>query len=1716
MINLNTSAPCPEGHACGLGVQRTSQFAHECPAGYVCGRETAPLQQMDKLCRAGHVCLRGTKESESKRLKCNIGYYCPEGTAHAFPFETKCPYGTTSSPASSAGDELLDCYINRVDVCDKKEDGHTLYYPGVEDGLQRYKYEFQGIKQRFSSSEEVEVVRRIIPLNVSSSAKLWVNDTIEVFRTCPAYGPQEGGTLITVIGRNFRDTDMLTCRFAAKECGSQQMMGGGVRSRTCLLTSSNVVPANYISSTRVTCLTPAADKKSHYLNTNASTWTPEDPGEIRDMDVLVDVSNDGVTFSPNMPITLSSTNFGTYVEPCGDAAAAESSMCRFEPVNSIMLNAPLFRYVHGNLDMAWNASLWASDFRACELPLPGQEESRLAEEGLFLVQAVHSAKIQMDLERVPIEMTYDADFKIAIFVYPSECAGARCQSRSNANTDVMASSPCKLPIEFSDWFTCNAEDCRRSTSTSAPSTSERRVVRNIDEAQGHFEVDKHNVLNFNLFALEDVLVRVEVHLLSGLYLSSELFFRNSTTVDIVGGNSRARIGRAAVPTKRSLSKAVSFEQKLVPKEYFFVAAYRRGYADDISAPLNLPPYFGETQKGRVLTSFNASGDVDWIPTVFDKLDPEQGYPQYHQSSLPHASRADNWWKNDQSADASPCRTSSNVGDIERYRETFQDQATVLPGTPVGEQVVALPYLPFFSNCREFDSYIPISEIMEGPDCTLPSFADEVYGGTSWWRREFAPMVHPDDLYAVQFWDFFIKSATEGDGKHWNMPTADWCQREIQCSFEEDLFENRDDTPRWFEAKGGTLFDFYSFPIEYSTDYLDASTCSTLNDGSKSFKNSFLRGIVNLDDFVSLELAPGVGCGEDGMIPREVTLEISYQFVHFDHCPHMEQLAQKACIYPLDTDEVAWKKRIIKADLILERCDNNLNNTEYTLTTKFVPLDFLGLLVYFAFEDLDYFFLFVFIGIFTVLFAAIFYLCVRLTTHLRLPPKFQFWPFIVLIAPGPMVGITLACLPLGLLLVFVDIALRPEAFLGMIDIGENGFSSYLRALQPGFKSSGTRQVDEQTLNGRIGATFFIIGSYMILTGSRIFIPNRVSKRERQIERMRDKSATKETVWIPSVWKRSNLILCSYLIAFLLVMITEISFLENFGGYIWTAILVLKLVGKVVEAVVEEFLKEKLLVCPIMTAYSLTCGLVTFGAANFFDFLLSYIVEFSFLLLERVYVDPGANSLMETAGAVTAHLLRYVRKKLNINKKSKLEVDVFVLDGEGKAQLKKRVIEEDMPVNEGSETVEPIVDSYAGYANETVALFYQPVLVGVFLMWFREPMYIADIYGIKKGEMFLYWLFAFIIIFFQMAADVFILNVQELYHGWKIYDYLVYTRYRFIQRECRWKGLEDSLDECIEEGMRTLDQMCFSSQFFMMSTIHTSGMMFIVFAIINMTQTNYNMFSDFAIPILLIYILACCYFVKKLAIWCALKADLWRVKHSNSAWHSKEGGDDDFGTPGWDELGKIEGASHEAYLMNQRITSETFRYKFLNYNRAWLVSQLPSILTPRTLKRSRPYLVQQMMKIIGSVNPDVSTDSDSDDDGKPKFPPVSLSAASRNILRMWLAQARRRKRLQEAVQSLINAERKNECEQCLSRKGLMVELIIPLETMGDLYDKEHTHDKEFDQVMWKEVEMIAVPHIHPKPCSWCLMYSCLLHAFLLSLVLERTSKIQNVMLGMHRTQ
>ena len=202
------------------------------------------------------------------------------------------------------------------------------------------------------------------------------------------------------------------------------------------------------------------------------------------------------------------------------------------------------------------------------------------------------------------------------------------------------------------------------------------------------------------------------------------------------------------------------------------------------------------------------------------------------------------------------------------------------------------------------------------------------------------------------------------------------------------------------------------------------------------------------------------------------------------------------------------------------------------------------------------------------------------------------------------------------------------------------------------------------------------------------------------------------------------------------------------------------------------------------------------------------------------------------------------------------------------------------------------------------------------------------------------------------------------------------------------------------------------------------------------------------------------------------------------------EDDFDIP---DMGDLQGAGHDAFIMNQRITSETFRYKFLNYNRAWLVSQLPAILTPRTLRRGRPYLVNQFTRILNQLNRDISSDSEGEEAGQAastaKFGPVALSAKSRGIIRYWLAKAKKQLKLREAVQPLINqvcpttdtpgslASQQDEqctcvqvsydhvflcvcppqargthCVQCLSKHQLQVQLITPLADLASQWERE----------------------------------------------------------------
>ncbi|KAK1742183.1 hypothetical protein QTG54_006748 [Skeletonema marinoi] len=289
--------------------------------------------------------------------------------------------------------------------------------------------------------------------------------------------------------------------------------------------------------------------------------------------------------------------------------------------------------------------------------------------------------------------------------------------------------------------------------------------------------------------------------------------------------------------------------------------------------------------------------------------------------------------------------------------------------------------------------------------------------------------------------------------------------------------------------------------------------------------------------------------------------------------------------------------------------------------------------------------------------------------------------------------------------------------------------------------------------------------------------------------------------------------------------------------------MKFLGILIGQVMDNQLGEALLSAPVMTAFGLVQAVVTMSANDFMDFLLSYIVGFGFLILERMYIGPLLSNILNWSYNVFSAMIHSVRKLLPP-----------ILSGDQNDSTSNSEDSETVH-EENEETLEPLLGSYTSYSCDVLSLLYFPFIM-VVIMIFREEAEMMKLYNIKESDMEYYLLFALVIIPFQIAADIFMQNSLELLHGWKTFEYLEYCRARFLQREMWWKGLEtNTLDECIENSLRSVDQLCFSSQYYMLSTLHVNAIVYLVLGIVMMARAKYNAFGDPAMSSIIMIILLC---------------------------------------------------------------------------------------------------------------------------------------------------------------------------------------------------------------------------------------------------------------------
>jgi hypothetical protein len=683
----------------------------------------------------------------------------------------------------------------------------------------------------------------------------------------------------------------------------------------------------------------------------------------------------------------------------------------------------------------------------------------------------------------------------------------------------------------------------------------------------------------------------------------------------------------------------------------------------------------------------------------------------------------------------------------------------------------------------------------------------------------------------------------------------------------------------------------------------------------------------------------------GIIPTEISISMSY----FQFSP--------------------FDKRMIQAEGEFgEYVNAKKHDGTYLLEISTAALGWFDLLNFFAFDYIFYIALFHALGMISVAVVVAFWVFTRVFTTLKDPPRFRFMPYLRIMTQGPSQGIFLSMLPFFLAQTGVRMIIESITFFTQFPISIDNFG---REIDPLIVTKAT--------NGRMALCFLTVSCYIMTCTAEILVP-RIT--EDSLEEDED-----DSVFKPEVWKRSHYILANILINVTNVALMEFSYTDTYGKYFFTVFLLMKVFHLILEMNTEAFLGEVLLLTPISVCLAQTSGLVTIAADDFTDFTMGYYLELIIGLIEFVYLDSFIAGVAKMVPKVKLAIQRAF------------------------SRLRRRTISQQLLeglVEEEDSVVEDLMGYLTAYGTATAGLYMTPFFI--YFYWdFNDQLQLSFLFGFRKKDLLIYLLFSLVIIPFQIVMDIFTFNIQELFHGWKVYEYMKYARYRYINRTARWKGLEKVYDESIDYSLRTVDQMCFSSQFYFILGLGGSGSFLFVLSLSMMLRAQYNMFEDILFGLVVGVMIGLCVVTRKGALLMADIIGLWKI----SAEQMEDGmiGEEDLPTEfqtfekAKDTERDTIGTGRGEFTMAD-LTTDAFRRKFLEHNRMWLLEQLSELLTPRTAKKFRK--MGGNFKNLSGGGGGLS-DSDSDGGENERFgEQVILSDPSHAIMRQWCHEASKRAR------------------------------------------------------------------------------------------------------------
>jgi len=981
--------------------------------------------------------------------------------------------------------------------------------------------------------------------------------------------------------------------------------------------------------------------------------------------------------------------------------------------------------------------------------------------------------------------------------------------------------------------------------------------------------------------------------------------------------------------------------------------------------------------------------------------------------------------------------------------------------------ILIPYLPYFSNCRGFGRTIPLWAITEQAR------------GCKW-----APEGGEIGLLS-------LGAQAKGDS----------CGiTEVECLLDE-IPNVKMGNPRWFEAKTGAKL------FEVTKDAVSAGELpNSLGQNKPVTEPVYLRSGVP---------------GGSGVLPGRVTLAFEY----WQRGPKEKMLAAGRAWYSDFSSNVA------------ESVLAGKSSWKYKLTVLYYPMSHFEVMVNFAFPFSFYFMLYFGMGCLSVGMVACLWCYHRFMCRLAYPPKLDIrrhWD--VFLAPqlrglGMVASVCTAPVIMGLLLFAGKLASLPwaddcdggqqeaDCIKGLLD---HVSSSY------GGETAVTTTTYGDRREGRAGIMFCCIGGYAIAASLKLLVPAAESnyyKREDKTGASRLKEIIKEQeeedkgdadtdaqtnageeeedemppIFTTHMWKRSSLGLLVYGNAALQISLLRMSFSDQFKQNILIFLVLLFIVRLIIKIAFTHYICESMLVVAISLTNQVIAIFTLLASPTLFDFLVSYVALIGFQMVERIYIGPNEDVIMGKFNQLKGSIDNYLR---TLKKSGAGEDEDIDSDDEG-----GRIADVDEAEEEGEN--EELISFLSTLSADGAANLVIPMLFS-FCMFMPDESQILNSFGIPTHNAQFFLIFYIMMLPFQAVADKICINICECYHGWKVTDYLEYCAYRYIIRTADWKGNDNVLDQTLSPHVRSIDQMCFSDQYYFVNLLQAFGTISWFFGMQILFVAEWNVFDDPATPLILFLCLCMCKGTHSMTLVSAGYLRVWVVTYKTFA----QAGYQQAMMKGVQAMGALSndekppapppGSVHDGWPeppQYDKTGMERYRAAFMAENQLWLQVAVSEMKDKRLIQQTRGDLLHGLANLLNEVSPEDYAPEGVEGIEKDTFafgaaPPLDLARAAgevqretyensalRQLIRMWRERAQFMLHLQQvsAVVKLNNYQRRDACEICGKNKEMTSLVVLPIYTMlhlASLYREQRDMSPLWNTQLWKHFYQTFTP-----TCTLC---------------------------------